>query len=210
MVDLNAAIYKVLEEYQKQTDLAVVPVEVGLVQQSVCAYSAVDNIVIKAFNLKTVHILGQVQFWRRADGPPYAETKLEAEIHVSSTLNDCWRRFVCCKEIMHCVLDQKDQTHIGNINDLKALAETLVNRSIAAIDTVRGFDTEMAAEVMAIEVLFPLELREAHVESYRAGLLTDLQLAMRYKIPEQIVRSAMAPHYIETIQRLRTRRIEIG
>lgn len=207
MVDLDAAIHKVLQECHQRSDLATVPVEVEVVRAAVCSYSAVDSITIKAFKRKTKHILGQVQFWRGGPGRPYVASELGADIHVSSYLNDCWRRYVSCKEIMHCVLDQKTHTHIGNVEDLKALAETLVNRSITALETVRGFETEMGAEIMATEVLFPLELRETHLESYRAGGLTDLQLAMRYKIPEQVVRSAMAPHYIEAIQKLRTKRI---
>ncbi len=207
MIDLNAAIFKMLSEYQAISDLAIVPVEVEILKQAVCSYSQVDAIHINAFRLKTAHVLGQVQFFRRTPQLGYAEPALEAEIYVSSYLNDCWRRYVVCKEIMHCILDQKAKTHVGNIADLKALAETLVNRSLAALHKVKGFETEITAEIMAIEALFPLELRETHIERYRDGGLTDLQLAYRYKIPEEIVRSAMAPHYIEAVQAERKDRV---
>lgn len=201
MIDLGSAIHRVLSEYQTLTDFTQVPVEVEMVRKAVCGYSHVDNIEIKAFKLRTTHILGQVQFWRR--GGMYKDETIEADIYVSSYLNDCWRRYVSCKEIMHCVLDQEDRDYVGDVTNLKALAETLVNRSIAALEDVQGFKTEVAAEIMATEVLFPLELRETYVDNYRAGLTTDMQLAMRYKIPKQIIKSAMAPHYMANVQKLR-------
>ena len=208
MINLGSAIHRVLTGYAGEEDFALVPVDVEVVRRVVCAFSQVDEITIRRVKLKTKHILGQVRFTRFAQG--YGDTRLLADIYLSNGLNDCWRRFVAAKEIMHCVLDQEDHDFVKSLDAAKALAEGLVNSLITGVLAQDGPQTtEMMAEVMAAEVLFPLEHREHYVERYREGLLTDMQLATRFKIPESVVRSSMAPRYLDAVQKIRTQRVAI-
>lgn len=211
MVQIGPAVYKLLTEYHRVSDLREVPVEVETIKHVVCGYSQVDAISILSFSVQTRHILGQVQFMRQALLlPGYGEKRLEAQIYVQASLNDCWRRFVVCKEIMHCIIDPQSNRLVGTIEDLKLLAEGLVNRTLAALEDNAALDSEHMAEVMAIEALFPLELRETHEDAYNEGILTDLQLALRYKVPEEVVRSAMSPAYLKAIKQLRRDRVRLS
>lgn len=196
MIDLKAAIQKALSCYVAEASLGDVPIEVERIKRLVCGYSQVDAIDVIKFKFDTKYLIAQVQFMRHAAGALYNGTDLRAQIYFSSSLNDCWRRFVVCKEIMHCILDDSDARRVGTIEDLIKLSESLVNRTLAAMEKSETMLTEVFAEVMAIELMFPLELREAWAEDYRSGALTDMQIALRLKIPEQIVRSAMAPSYL--------------
>ena len=65
------------------------------------------------------------------------------------------------------------------------------------------FTTEHTAVVLAVETLFPLEYRNRYEERYRAQEISDLQLAERFRIPEDYARRAMYPAYLAAVREAR-------
>lgn len=206
--DAGAAIEKILELYSSEKSLGDVPIEVERIRRLVCGYSQVDRIDVQNFKYETRHLIAQVQFMREADGL-YKDTSMHASIYFSASLNECWRRYVVCKEIMHCVLDDTDAKRTGSVEDVKLLGESLVNRAVAVLSKNEPFYTEIFAEILATEILFPVEIRESYVDDYRANRLTDMQIALRLKIPESIVRSALTPLYMDLSRTIRGRRFAL-
>jgi hypothetical protein len=57
-----------------------------------------------------------------------------------------------------------------------------------------------AFQVLAIETLFPLEVRLRYEARYRAGEITDLLLAERFRIPEDYARRSVYPAYMQAVK----------
>jgi hypothetical protein len=68
-------------------------------------------------------------------------------------------------------------------------------------------DTEVVAELLAMETLFPYELRIHHFKAYLRGDLSGTKLAERYKIPETYIPLAMEPTHMERIKQMRLGRL---
>lgn len=66
------------------------------------------------------------------------------------------------------------------------------------------------AEAVAVELLMPLELRQHHLPAYRAGKLSDGELALRYWIPPYFVELAMSESYMEVVLDLRRDLVDIS
>lgn len=161
-----------------------------------------DRIVWEAYDFPATNIAAQVSFYQQQIGV-YAGNADYARIQYSSSLNLCWSRFAVCKEMFHCILDIDANSRVTDFNGLMKLSELLVSDVASHLTDYQPHDTEQDAEILALEVLFPLELRRHHLEDYRKGLITDYQLALRYRIPEEYARLGMYAHYVDQIERMR-------
>ena len=194
-------LHGVLNQYHRAHDLREVPVLIDLLKPMMEQRGYADRIIWECYEAPARNIAAQVMFYE-ADLGVYAGTGDYARIQYSSSLNFCWQRFVVCKEMYHCVIDGPNK-RVTNVNDLLKLAEYLVDDTIAQLEEFPAHDTEQIAEILALETLFPLELRSHHLADYTAGKITAHQLALRYRIPQQYARTAMYPNYYRSIERLR-------
>lgn len=192
----------VLSQYHAEHDLQQVPIKVDLLRPMLVQRGFADRIIWEKYDFAVRNIAAQIGFYRAALGT-YAGEGDYARIQYSSSLNFCWERFVLCKEMYHCVLDEKQDSRVSNIEDLFKLAEYLVDDTIASHAPFKPLRTEHDAEILALETLFPLELRRHHQQAYSDGKITDHQLALRYRIPETYARLAMYPNYTAAIESMR-------
>ena len=98
----------------------------------------------------------------------------------------------------HCVLDDDDDLRVYDVPKLKTLAEGLA-ASLTFVDS--PILSEKIAEIMAIELLFPLEFRLKHLDEYRNKTISDYSLALRYRIPVEFAEIAMFDTYIEKVSK---------
>lgn len=208
-IALDDLLIGILSQYHASHDLRQVPVKVDVLRPMMQERGFVDRIIWEKYDFAARNIAAQISFFQGALGV-YAGDGDYARIQYSSSLNFCWERFVLCKEMYHCILDLAPAARVSNLADLLKLAEYLVADAVSSHDPFEPHGTEQDAEILALETLFPLELRAYHQDAYADGKITDHQLALRYRIPQEYARIAMYPNYNNVIRRIRgTKLIEI-
>jgi len=151
--------------------------------------------------------IGEVNFWpveldsnisyghikyERDRSSAYGEEFRIANIRYDKTLNRCWTRFVCCKELMH-VFDTPEERVDTREKFLKLMKEleTLPMKP----DISPMLASELNAEWMALIVLCPKKLRDRYKPLMADKTMSELDVALKLKIPEATVRSLMSDYY---------------
>lgn len=199
---LRTLVPSLLTSYEATYGFRDVPIAVDYLRPMFEERGWVDKILWEEFLFDSEHIFAQVQFYQAQMGV-YAGVGDYARIQFSSALNFCWRRFAICKEMFHAIIDRDQATRITTSDQLLKLAELLVSPSSASMQQFSPFETEHQAEILALETLFPFELRSHFEERYRNGEITDHQLAIRFRIPEDYARMGMYPVYYQSIKDIR-------
>ena len=203
MTSLRDVLYSVLNDYHSAHDLRMVPIKVDDLKPLLEHRGYIDRFVWEEFSFNSPNIVAQVLCYEAGMGA-YAGVGDYARVQYSSGLNYCWRRMAICKEMYQCILDVPTGNRITNVDQLLTLSELFVSAQYAAMKDFPPMHTEQLAEVAAVETLFPLELRLHYVADYDAGLLSDYQLALRFRIPERYIRLGMMPRYRAFVQSLRS------
>jgi hypothetical protein len=197
----SGALQEVLRQYHEKADLTKVPLRLDVIRDIIQNLAGFNAIAWQEVDVESQNLLGYVKFHYqvpkniRTNEPPTAAT-----IRFSSKLNLCWQRFVICKEMFHCLIDDETEL-VSDTKTLVKLTEDLATR-MAALDT--GIDgpmlTEGIAEILALEMLFPLELRQHHIADFRANKISAYQLALRYRIPEIYAEFGMLQSRLDWMQ----------
>lgn len=199
---LRTTVPSVLAEYHATHDLRDVPILVDHLRPMMEQRGFADRIVWEEYDFPAKNIAAMVSFYQAAMGT-YIRIGDYARIQFSKYLNLCWQRFAVCKEMYHTILDAGQATRVTDMAGLHKLSESLVSYATTRMSDFPPYDTEGEAEILALETLFPLELRLHHKKAYDEGLVTDYQLALRYRIPEEYARMGMYVNYISSIERAR-------
>jgi hypothetical protein len=210
---ISNSVFDILSEY-KQTapmsgsSLENVPIEVDILKPIFTKKSDLKTISWKEVDVTTPHVLANVKFYYpvpiniRTNEPPTT-----AIIHFKTELNLCHRRFVITKEMCHCLIDNSDEFRVLSTSTLTKLIEGLA--SSMPINGDLRLASEHLAEMMAIEILFPLEMRLSHIDQYRDGKISDNNLALRYRIPVEYAEIGMYQSYIDKFSSKRTKLITL-
>lgn len=197
-------VHSVLSEYHSKHDMTLVEISVDKLRPIFEDMGFVDKIIWERFFFDTEYIAAQIKT-HNADLGPYKGVGSYARIQFAQNLNYCWTRFVLCKEMWHCVLDAEPGTRITSTADLLKLSEYLSDDLLAHIaDEAHGFppfNSEELAEIMAIETLFPMELRRHLCDPLDEGKISPLQIALRYRIPQEYVHVGMGAAYFSSALR---------
>ena len=199
---LTKTVPSIIAQYHKAHDIRDVPILVDHLKPMIEERGFVDRIIWEKYDFPATNIAAQVSFFEAEMGV-YLGVGQYARVQYSSSLNFCWERFAVCKEMFHCIIDQDAANRIAQISDLLKLAEALVSDVMALVDDFAPHKTEGLAEILALETLFPLELRTHHRADYDAGLISDYQLALRYRIPQEFARVGMYPNYMAGMEKIR-------
>ena len=122
-----------------------------------------------------------------------------AKIYIRYDQTEDWKRFVTAKELLHILVDDErdfspygDQTleelvlagHFGWINIAGALSNGYVQ-------------SEIVAEIAALEVLYPIQFRRNDIRTLAEGLTNNIELSARYWIPRNYISTAVNPRYLD-------------
>lgn len=158
--------------------------------------------------------VGEVHFWpvdldpeiafghikyERDRSSPYEDEFTVANIRFDKNLTRCWRRFVCCKELMH-VFDSAAERVDTREKFLRLMGE--FEAIPISEDVSPMFLSELRAQWMALMVLCPKRLRDKYIIGWRDKSLTDYDLALKIKIPELAIKALMSDHYETGLARL--------
>jgi hypothetical protein len=193
-------IFEVLSEYGRRVSIRQVPIDVNILRDIIKDVAELKTLAIFAVDVDTPNLLGNVKFYYADLQPGPHDTPTTAYIRVKASLNACWTRFVICKELCHCVLDT-EQDRVSTVIQALNLVEELATKPWTPNSP--PMLSEKVAEVVALELLCPLELREEFVEPYRKGEVTANQLALRFRIPQDFIEVAMGEVYIDSIRSIR-------
>ncbi|KCZ96956.1 hypothetical protein HPO_17445 [Hyphomonas polymorpha PS728] len=156
-----------------------------------------DKVYFVPADLDTAISFGHVKRYREHD-VPYGQPLWVTEVRFSNKLNTCWRRFVCCKELMHAF----DAEHERADTAEKFLQ--LLNELELPPPTPSGMLVSEARAVWsAMAVLAPARLIAPLSERYKAGDISDYEVALALRVPEFYVPHIMEDAFPRIVQRLR-------
>lgn len=186
----------ILKWYNDTHSLIKVPISIDVLREKMEEMAVVDRVIWEEVGCETEHVIAQVTFHKAALGL-YAGTGDYARIQYVESQNLCWRRFIMCKEMYQCILDDTQEKRTINTAQVITLIDNLSSDLVDVLanededDGRQAYNTELFAEIFAIETLFPYELRRTFFGDYDENKITDYQLAVRFRVPQDIVKEAM-------------------
>ena len=163
----------------------------GIVDAKAVELTAQDELYYVPVDLDPQISLGHIKQYRVANGI-YTEATWVTEIRYFRELNICWRRFVCCKELMHVFDSAAEKT------DSAEKFEQLVNEietPLPAGESSPMYDSETRTLWMAIAILCPESLRAEFKPRWEAKQLSDYAVALELRIPEILIKTIMGLGY---------------
>ncbi len=106
----------------------------------------------------------------------------KAEIRFVDALNDCWKRFVVCKELAHLIMGEGNGTRAESVEEQLAMAYAICNDAKPETE----LSGEQFAWFVAAELLLPFGDR-AEMKARKIGGETDLSIARSYWAPSAII-----------------------
>jgi hypothetical protein len=137
--------------------------------------------------------------YERARSSPYSEAFTIANIRFEKKQNRCWTRFICCKELMH-VFDNEEQCVNSRQKFLHLMTE-LQQRPMRG-DISQMFSSELDAEWMALLVLCPERLRTKWRQQWLEKQVSDYDVALALRIPENFIKPIMGEYHDTALQTL--------
>lgn len=111
-----------------------------------------------------------------------------ADIFVRDSLDDALKRFTVVKELCHLVLDEPEDFSTRGVDTIGALQHDVRFDGVAS----RTSHSEALAEICAIEVMYPIECREADLSKKQ---FSAAQAAHAHGLPLPIVERALSSLY---------------
>lgn len=160
------------------------------------------------------HDVGEVNFWPvevdeddilgymvydRDRSTPHGDEFRIVDIRYSRDLNRCWRRFVCCKELMH-VFDNEDERTDSRHKFFTQM--TQLESAPLKQDASPMLSAEIKTVWMALAVLCPLPLRNQYLPAWQKGELTDYDVALKFRVPELVIHNVMSDYFERAIDSL--------
>ena len=187
--------------YEYAASLGSYPVIIeGVIDVKAKELSAQDELWYVPVDLDLAVSYGHIKQYRIPnvvyDGDPTWVT----EIRYDKSLNVCWRRYVCCKELMH-VFDNADEC----VNSPERF-RSLVSEFEAPLPVDRSspmYKTETRTIWEALAILCPEPVRDRLHPRWESGELSDYAVALELRIPEALIKSLMAPRFAEILATLR-------
>lgn len=112
-----------------------------------------------------------------------------ARVYYDKSFNECHKRYVWAKELMH-LFDSED-AKTSDEAGFRTLLDEIENRPIQSSE---AYKAENMAKWMALLVLCPLPERNKVVERVAKGE-SEYSVALDYKIPEAYVKNLVSKYY---------------
>jgi len=193
-----------------------IPILVDDVARLLESSGVCDEVYFIAADMDEAKVKGFITQWERLPAP-YSIDSVDvtgACIYYSQEMNECWKRYVCAKEIVHLldtssvIVDSEDKLNdlmIGMSTDisvwiqkmLKATGDELQRPPLSASCMM-----DFAAEWLALFVLVPPTPRQVVIEKYLAKEFTDADVAYLFRIPQKLVPFVVSPVYDELVGKL--------
>lgn len=105
--------------------------------------------------------------------------------------NGYWHRFIAVKEMAHLAIDEKEDWSTDGAETLDELIkEHEIDRGSPPRD---GIQSEVLAEIAAIELLYPMEFRQADIEKGTP----HSELAATHEVPQYVIQRALSSNHMK-------------
>lgn len=179
--------------YKFAAGLGQYPVRLeGVIDTKAKALSSQDELHYVPVDLDPEVSLGHIKQYRLSQGVYNPDPLWVTEIRYFKDLNVCWRRFVCCKELMH-VFDNTDE-RTDTLEKFEQLLDE-IEAPLPADAQSPMYRTESITKWMAVLILCPKPVREFLRPQWEAGEMSDYEVALELRIPEVLIPSIMSPRY---------------
>lgn len=167
-----------------------------------------DDIEFVPADMDMQNVKGFIREWETVPAPYSSEGKRMARIYYSDKLNDCWKRYICAKELIH-LLDGKfvavdnpkklSDLMIGMSTDLGPWLQTMAqghpDDNPVRVPISAPCLVDYAAEWLAIPVLVPPTAQKKIVDQYSSNKMTAYDVAYLFRIPQKFVPFITSPIY---------------
>ena len=115
-------------------------------------------------------------------------TNGDFDVYFANNLNECWERFVVCKEVFHVVLARDEYRNMDIFDHIEAqLSAELPGEHAPGLSNV----AETLSEIAAMEFLLPYQRRTELIHN-ASGEINYQAIAERYKVPRVFVEKYMS------------------
>jgi Zn-dependent peptidase ImmA (M78 family) len=118
-----------------------------------------------------------------------------AKIFVKSNLEVVVKRFSTVKELMHLAIDEPEDWSPEGVNTLSELFIEMQLNGTSETVAANPAQSEVLAEIAAIEVLYPFEFRDKDKTELAAGATSLSKLSLYYHLPTYVISKALSPWY---------------
>ena len=182
--------FKRLYEYSEGLRQKPVRVEEDLATRVVHLTSQ-DRVDFIAVDLDPEISLGHIKQYKEHQGGWDQDPLWVTSIRWHKELNMCWRRFVCCKELMHVFDSDEERVDTG------FKFETLLSELELPPPPEQAspmYISENRTKSMALFVLAPRPARAWAIEQLAAGL-SPYDIALALRIPEDLMPALVGGRY---------------
>lgn len=152
-----------------------------------------DRVYFTPVELDTEVSLGHIKQYRQQNSVYDSDPEWITDIRYASTLNVCWKRFVCCKELMH-VFDSEDERS-GSAERFQTLLNELEAPPLPG-QASEMYYSENRTKWKALAILCPLSVRNHILARRLAGeLQDDYDIALELRIPEDYVQAILSDRF---------------
>lgn len=197
----------------KMNECTEVPVLVDDVARILEKSGVRDDIEFVATDMDANIIKGFIHEWEYLPAP-YAEPKIATRICYAESQNECWRRYICAKELVH-LLDPE----LAKVNSSEKLRDLMIGMTIDLAPWLREIGqgnggspapvapsihclTDYVAEWLALPVLVPPGHRQVAVEQFNAKRMSDWDVASTLRIPQKFVPFITSDLYEQFVGRI--------
>ena len=149
------------------------------------------SVVMRSVSFEATHIFARVEKYKDKT----------ATIDVRHNLSDQWKRFVSSKELLHLIIDKdEDMSPYGD-----ETLDKLVRDGHIGVISQNGdkppAQSELIAEVAAMELLYPMQNREGDLKLLSDEKTSMRKLSIQYGIPDNFVETAFDTGYLSVLQK---------
>lgn len=189
-----STLYKFIEKQD-----SVPSIIEGVVDKKILELSTQDEIWYTPVDLNTKISLGHIKQCR-IQKKPYDQNPLWVTfIRYHKDLNLCWKRFVCCKELMH-VFDSKKE-RVDSAIKFDTLLKELSSHPLTK-EASEPFKSENKTKWMALAILCPLSVRELYKKKIQSGEMSNYDVALDLRMPELLVPIVMDNRFVHVVKLL--------
>lgn len=180
------------------------PYSLEPIRQAIMKAVNLDSITFRPFEPRDKGVIGRYELCYEQGGLyAAAPAKTHAIISYSSAENFCWQRFAICKEMGHLLWHDDPRFRSTTPAILMAVVGRLTGSSMSTA-MVPAIMSEDAAVLAAVDLLFPMQDREAVYHAYTDGDISSLDLATRFRIPKHYIEELLNPDTHENARRFWT------
>ena len=183
-------IHELINHFSSQVS---VPIDPDDVAQQIKNAGIRDIVSFVSVKLETRVLKGALHSYVIRNGL-YGEAVLHSDVYYSDSLTRDWKRFVCCKELLH-ILDSsvsqaaKPEDVEGLISGLCRISDR--QESPLTMASLRAWDDHLMT-YYAIAILFPNTVRDLLMPPFTAKLIDIEQISERLDLPAMAVSLVMS------------------